>query len=34
MVKYEFLIVLYEWLTKLETQQRNFQEGELREWNP
>ena len=30
----EFPIVLHEWLSKLATQQRNFQRGEPREWNP
>ena len=30
----EFPIVLHEWLSKLETQQTNFQGGEPREWNP
>ena len=29
-----FPIVLHEWLSKLETQQRNFQGGEPREWSP
>ena len=31
---FEFPIVLHEWLSKLETQQRNFQGGEPMEWNP
>ena len=31
---YEFPIVLHERFSKLATQQRNFQEGEPREWNP
>ena len=26
--------MLHEWLSKLATQQRNFQGGELKEWNP
>ena len=26
--------MLHEWLSRLETQQRNFQGGELKEWNP
>ena len=30
----EFPIVLHEWLSNLETQQRNFQGGEPMEWNP
>ena len=30
----EFPIVLHEWFSKLETQQRNFQGGEPKEWNP
>ena len=30
----EFPIVLHEWFSKLETQQRNFQGGEPREWSP
>ena len=30
----EFPIVLHEWLSKLATQKRNFQGGELTEWNP
>ena len=29
-----FFIVLHEWLSKLETQQRKFQGGQLMEWNP
>ena len=31
---FKFPIVLHEWLSKLETQQRNFQGGEPTEWNP
>ena len=31
---FEFPIMLHECLSKLETQQRNFQGGEPREWNP
>ena len=30
----EFPIMLHEWLSKLVTQQRNFQGGEPKEWNP
>ena len=30
---FEFPIVLHEWLSKLETQQINFQGGEPKEWN-
>ena len=30
----EFPIVLHEWLSKLATQQRNFQGGEPKEWDP
>ena len=30
----EFPIVLYEWLSKLETHKNNFQGGELTEWTP
>ena len=30
----EFPIVLHEWLSKLATQQRNFQGREPREWTP
>ena len=30
----KFSIVLHEWLSKLATQQRNFQGGEPREWSP
>ena len=29
---YEFPIMLHEWLSKLETQQKIFQGGELKEW--
>ena len=31
---FEFPIVLCEWLSKLASQQRNFQGGEPREWAP
>ena len=31
---FEFPIVLYEWLSKLATQQNNFQGGEPKEWTP
>ena len=27
-------VVLFEWLSKLETQQNNFQGGEPKEWTP
>ena len=30
----KFPIVLHEWLSKLATQQTNFQGGERREWTP